>query len=86
MDSFDEILHIRLKVRQNSARREVSSRMRDQMMTWNLLDTNLYNHFNKTLDSKVRAVECLWLHFVEISGVDIFLRLLHMGKRGWAPS
>ncbi|XP_076821278.1 galactosylceramide sulfotransferase-like [Clavelina lepadiformis] len=55
MDSFDEILHIRLKVRQNSARREVSSRMRDQMMTWNLLDTNLYNHFNKTLDSKIAS-------------------------------
>ena len=53
MESLEEIAYLRLKVRQDFARREVTSEMETQMRAWNLLDTKLYAHFNKVLSQKV---------------------------------
>ena len=53
MESFEDIAYLRLKVRQEFARRNVTKEMEDQMRAWNLLDTKLYKHFNKILSKKV---------------------------------
>lgn len=53
MDSYDDIVYIRLKVRQGFARRNVTEKMKKQMLEWNFLDSKLYEYFNKTLTRKV---------------------------------
>jgi len=53
MESLDDIVYLRLKVRQDFARRNVTKEMETQMRAWNLVDTKLYNHFSKVLNQKV---------------------------------
>jgi len=53
MDSYEDVLFIRLKVRQSAARREISSETRKKIRDWNYLDTQIYDYFKKKLDIKV---------------------------------
>ena len=56
MDSLDDIAYLRLKVRQDFARRDVTQKMESQMREWNLLDTKLFKHFSNVLTQKVRFI------------------------------
>lgn len=51
--NLEDIVHLRLKVRQDSARTNSTELMRKQMRDWNKIDTELYNHFEKVLQKKV---------------------------------
>ena len=62
MDSYEDVAYLRLKVRQDFARRHVTNEMKQQIRTWNLLDSKLYNHFDKILTKKVEVLFIFVLH------------------------
>merc|ERR1739838_199128 len=55
MESFDDVIHLRLKVRQSAARYELTAVMKEKIRAWNRLDAGIHDHFNRKLTEKVEA-------------------------------
>nr|XP_039262230.1 galactosylceramide sulfotransferase-like isoform X1 [Styela clava] len=55
MESLEDILHIRLKVRQNSMRRKSNDKLKRQMREWNKIDTMIYDYFLNRLNEKIQG-------------------------------
>jgi len=54
MESFNDIIYLRLKVRQNGARYTLKSSTRGKIKKWNSLDAGLYRHFSLKLNEKIK--------------------------------
>ena len=61
MDSLDDIKYLRLKVRQDTARYNLTDNLKEQIRNWNYLDYSIYEHFNKKLN---KEVNCCFLKFL----------------------
>lgn len=61
MDSLDDIKYLRLKVRQDTARYNLTSTINEKIINWNYLDYSIYQHFSKKLN---REVTCSFIYFL----------------------
>jgi len=53
MDSLDDIKYLRLKVRQDTARYNLTSTLNEKIKNWNYLDYSIYQHFSKKLNREI---------------------------------